>query len=205
MPFNNSTYKQFLFIITAYFCYVLTGLISSTSTSYAGETEEFGEVLGIDNLCLTAGLQYGRIEGNTTYNNFTSSNSESKLEFPLANSLAGFEIVLGYKDSDQALQPSHKVTLKTFTNHWSDAGKMKDSDWISDVDDVGYIGEVHKGLDIYSESDAQLRLNINDLNYIYNFTPAKGLTFGGLIGYRYQKLRYEIRDSNQVGYGLYEI
>ena len=132
--------------------------------------------------------------GHTTYHiSFTGGASE--LEFPVDNSLWGFEGSLGYRHPYNDKQDRARLTISFFSDIDNDAGKMKDYDW---VDDDG-----HSGLDIYSESDADLDAVIIDLYYIFNFFPSKMIVIGPMIGYRYQFFEYEISNLYQIGFGPY--
>jgi outer membrane protease len=160
---------------------------------------------------MTLGLQTGYITGNTTYHiSFSEEvlgvvyNGDSELEFPLDNFLWGIEGGVGYKNINNEKQDRARLTLRWLTDVNNGAGKMKDSDWLNDAYDIYYYGITHPGLDIYSESDADLDTNMVDVNYTFNFCPTENISIGSTIGYKYQKFKYDISNLNQVGYGPYE-
>ncbi len=147
---------------------------------------------------LGLGLQTGYITGDSTYR-ISFSGGASELEFPVDNALLGVVVVLHIKgkEGEEIKQDRDKTrfNIEWVTSISDKAGKVKDSDWLD--------GDGHPGLDIYSESDAELDFNAVDLNFIYNFWPTENITIGPMLGYKYQKLEYGIYNLNQVGYGPY--
>lgn len=168
----------------------------------AKEKEYWIFTLGSEQLYvgLGLGLKSGYINGDTTYH-ISFAGGESELEFPLDNVLWGITASFAYKGKkDQEIEiKQHKdkamLSVEWITNIDKDAGKMKDSDWTD--------GDGHPGLDIYSESDADLRINMVDTNFICNFWPRENISIGPIVGYRYQKFEYDISNTDQVGYGPY--
>ncbi len=146
------------------------------------------------NLYATIGPQFGYINGDTTYH-IGFPGGASELEFPIDNALWGFEASLGYRNPYNDKQDRARLVLKFFSDIDNYAGKMKDFDWLDD--------DGHSGLDIYSESDADLDAVIIDLYYIFNFSHSKTIGIGPMIGYRYQSFEYEISNTDQVGFGPY--
>jgi len=147
----------------------------------------------------------GYIKGDTTYHISYyegASGVESELEFPLDNYLLKIEVSLRYKKSNDG-QDKANLTIGWFTNIGSYAGKLKDSDWLSDDLDISLVGSAHPGKDIYSESDASLKANIIDANLLYNFYFTQNITVGGIIGYRHQRFEYDVSNADQIGYGPY--
>jgi outer membrane protease len=83
---------------------------------------------------------------------------------------------------------------------------MKDSDWIdNDSEFFGIPVPENPGKDIYSESKIDLRADIFDVNLVYNFWPVKFFGIGPLAGYKYQRFKYKVSDTNQVGFGAYAV
>ena len=119
------------------------------------------------------------------------SGIESELEFPLKTFLLGVEGGWGYQNSQK--QDKLRLSAKWLTNIDHGSGKMKDSDWIE--------GDDHPGLDIYSESDIELKAHIVDVNVIYNFWLIKQLSIGPIVGYRFNYFKYDVSNTDQVGYG----
>jgi outer membrane protease len=147
------------------------------------------------------GLQFGSLVGNTTYD-ITFDGGESKLEFPLGTYLLGFNFGWGYKNEQN--QEKVKLDIKWLTNVGDGNGIMKDSDWIDDdATFLGISGYNHPGKDIYSESEIKLRATIIDINVVYNFWPNKNISIGPMAGFRYQLFKYDVKNTEQVGYDSY--
>ena len=141
---------------------------------------------------LDLGIQSGYLKGDTTYH-IDFPGGASELEFPLETYLVGPELVWGYRNPQK--QDQFVFKIKWLTNIDNGSGKMKDSDWLE--------GDGHPGLDIYSESDVELQANILDVNVTYNLWPTKAWAIGPIVGYRYEKFEFNVKDTEQVGYGPY--
>ena len=127
---------------------------------------------------------------------------ESELEFPLSNSIWSTGLVAGFKQPKDASKDTLRFSLNWAANISEDAGTMKDSDWLSAAYDLAYNGAIHNGLDIYSESDSSLSAAAIDFNARYYFWFNR-FGVGPLVGFRWQRLKYQITDLSQVGYGGY--
>jgi outer membrane protease len=150
---------------------------------------------------LDLGVQAGYLKGDSTYR-ITFPGGASQLEFPLRTYLIGPQLVWGYKNNEK--QDVVRLEAKWLTNIGHGSGKMKDSDWFDN--DSDFFGEPvpdHPGKDIYSESKIDLGANIFEANVVYNFWPVKFFGIGPLAGYKYQRFKYEVSNTNQVGYGPY--
>ena len=149
------------------------------------------------------GLETRYIRGDTTYHiSFDNppdygGHCESELEFPLDNFMAGINLIIGFRCKDNSVGRLNFTLLGTANN---DAGTMKDSDWVEN-DRPAYIeifeedpgaGYTHPGKDLYTESDANLKGSIFDINYVHSFSINKIWSLGPMIGYRYQKFEYDI-------------
>lgn len=155
-----------------------------------------------ENIHLSGGIVSGNIEGDTAYRiDFPSGTSQ--LEFPLDSTLFGFEFGINYKSLKEKNYDKSKFNIRLLTAPRNNAGKMKDSDWLTDATDISEVGSAHPGLDIYSESTAKLSALIMDINYIYNIFSTKKITFGLSTGYLYERFEYSIYDLEQVGFGPY--
>jgi outer membrane protease len=156
---------------------------------------------GRGRLYLDLGLQSGYIDGDTTYR-ISFPGGASELEFPVRTYLIGPHVVWGYQNAQK--QDIVRLEAKWLTNLGDGKGKMKDSDFIDD--DSAFFGMPvpdNPGLDIYSESRMDLGVDIIDANLVYNFWPVKCLSIGPLVGFKYQRLEYDVSDTNQVGFGPY--
>lgn len=170
------------------------------------------------------GISTGYISGETTYHIsfdnhiLVGGHGESKLEFPLDNSLLGFNAVLSFEGKDRILNGKRirrksKLEFKWLTNLNQKSGKMKDSDWIEN--DINYINwynllygtsfptGTNEGLDIYSESDTELNMDIFDISYTHELYYNDKLTFSPLFGYYYRNMRFTASNAYQYGYGPY--
>lgn len=167
----------------------IAAIFVTSSMVYAGQ---FGppEPAAKEGWGFNVGLQSAYLKGDTTYH-ISFPDGASELEFPLKTSLLGPELVFGYKNPQG--QEKIRLNVKWLTNIVRSSEKMKDSDWIE--------GDGHPGLDIYSESDIKLKANIRDVDVIYNFWPAKNLSIGPMLGYKYKQFKYDVSDVNHVGYG----
>ncbi len=139
-------------------------------------------------------IHSGFLQGHTKYHiNFDGGASE--LEFPLDVPVWGVKGILGYKQSESNMNETARLTFTYLTNTSQDAGKMKDYDWLDN--------DNHDGVDIYSESDTELKAEIFALDYLYNMYPDQKISFGPLLGYQVHKFKYRAFNTVQVGYGPY--
>lgn len=167
-------------------------IIGSGKLGLAQSKNKVGYEVNGGRLCLDISLQFGYLKGDTTYH-ISFPGGASELEFPLKTYLLGPEIGWIYKNAQG--QEKLRVKVKWLTNIGQGSGKMKDSDWIDD--------DGQPGLDIYSASDIELEANIVHVNGIYNFWLFKNLSIGPMLGYKYQNFKYDVSNTNQVGYGIY--
>lgn len=155
------------------------------------------------------GLRYDNMAGFTKYH-IDFPGGASELEFPVKSNLLGLSGTISYRTSPDEIKDTARLTVNWLTSSAQAAGKMKDSDWIDDdVTMLWYYGRFisanHSGLDIYSESDAEVEANFLDVNYYYNLYPEKFVGLGPVIGYIVQDFKYDIKNARQVGYGPYDI
>jgi len=123
---------------------------------------------------------------------------ESKLEFPLANIMAGISLTAGTRH-----EKNPGLTKARFRIIWlgvatNAAGTMKDSDWIENDAALGQ--DPHPGRDLYTESDARLQGAVFDMNYAHHFSLNNSWVLGPIIGYRYQGLEYGIYGYRGIYY-----
>lgn len=149
------------------------------------------------------GISYSK--GSTKYHISEEAgilSQASELEFPLDNALWGLNVLLNSRDPASGLDRSRlSFSWQTSLDH--DAGYMKDSDWLGDLFDLAYTGDVNPGKDIYSTSDATVDLNTVDLNYRAVFWPLKEISFEPMAGYRYEHFHYRMSNLHQRGQGSY--
>ena len=151
------------------------------------------------------GIAFGYMRGMTLYHisfyDAAGSGGESELEFPLNTFLFGIEGSYhgGKTDDGNSL----RIDYRLITNLGGGTGAMKDSDWLTSDQDILLVGAAHPGLDIYSESDAELMAWIVDLRMSYDAWADEQWSMGPLAGILYEKFSYDVRNVNQVGYGPY--
>ena len=151
------------------------------------------------------GFTFGYMKGMTLYHissyDTTGSGVESELEFPLNTLLFGLEG--SYRSSAESERSGFQFDYRWLTSLGGGSGKMKDSDWLTDDIDVFLVGSPNPGLDIYSESDADLKAMIIDLRLSYGAWATEEWNVGPLVGLLYEKFSYDISNVNQVGFGPY--
>lgn len=151
------------------------------------------------------GLSMGYMNGMTLYHissyDITGSGVESELEFPLNTLLLGLEGA--YRNTERGIAGGFQFDYRLATSMGGGSGKMKDSDWLTDDLDIFLVGSPNPGLDIYSESDADLKAMIIDLRLSYSAWASEEWDAGPLVGLLYEKFSYDVSNVNQVGYGPY--
>lgn len=154
-------------------------------------------------------IHYGLMNGYTLYR-IDFRGGASELEFPLDTSYWGVGIDLRQKDSPNDAKYRARFTATWSVNGDKKAGALKDRDWIDDdiaFHSIAYgstITQNHPGVDIYSESDTDLRATVYDFHYYYNLYPKEIVSVGPMAGYMVRKFHYDVHNVNQVGYGPYE-
>jgi outer membrane protease len=150
------------------------------------------------------GLDAGYLNGHSTYHISSYSGSsgvESELAFPLQTFMAGVDVGFGFRDIEK--KDKVRVNVRWLKNIDNGSGKMQDSDWLTNDQDILTVGSAHPGKDIYSESDIKLNATIVDVNAVINAWQGPRVSIGPLFGYKYEKFVYDVRNTNQVGYGPY--
>lgn len=105
----------------------------------------------------------------------------SELEFPLDVLIGSVEVT--WRPSDDV-----RFGLGVKHNISSDAGTMKDSDWL----------RAPGSLDIYSESDAELDMWVAEVNARYSLYEIGGISFFAGLGYIYEFFDYEVSNVDQT-------
>ena len=146
------------------------------------------------NLFTEIGVETRYVQGDSTYH-ISGVDSQlgswaSELEFPLNNFLAGISLIIGSRYGKNPSQTRDRFSLTWPRVVQEAAGIMKDSDWIEN--DAAFGESPHAGTDIYTESDAQLRGSMFDVNYVYHFRLNNSWSLGPMIGFRYQRFEYDI-------------
>jgi len=128
------------------------------------------------------------ISFNDTWEN--GGHGESELEFPLASTMAGVSLIVGKRHEKRPHLTKSQFCLTRLGVVAQRAGTMKDSDWIEN--DAAFGQAPHEGKDLYTESDAEFKGTIYDIQYTYHFSLNTNLTLGPIIGFRYQEFNYDI-------------
>ena len=117
----------------------------------------------------------------------------SELEFPL-------NVYMFTINAAAKLFENWKVNCKYNRSITSDAGKMKDSDWGINYNEISWWGDPNS-LDIYSESDAHLDAWIAEADISYMFMKIHSGDFVTLVsagaGYIYQNFYFEVSNLDQ--------
>lgn len=129
------------------------------------------------------------------------SGIESELEFPLRTPMMG--LAVEFTSANYRYEREWKLQAKVLRNINDGSGFMKDSDWATDDVDIAEVGAPHPGLDIYSESDADLTAQTVELSFVYNIFRQQRVKVGPVVKYLYQKFEYDVFNTDQVGYGPY--
>lgn len=151
-------------------------------------------------LQLTLGAE--KWEGDTTYQiggTVSTPSTAYEMHFPISELEFPLDVYMISLSGSIEITKKLFLSAKAKKNITDDAGKMKDSDWItlSNPDQ----------LDIYSESDTELDALIIDINLQYRFFEKSGWSFNAGVGYLYQKFDYEcslIRQWSPSGLSGYD-
>jgi hypothetical protein len=143
--------------------------------------------------------------GHTTYRieaSDTVNSVASELEFPIRTGLVGVRARLAGARQARRGGPSFEVS-GLLSVRSQETAKMKDSDWLDgpDFDPGGVPG----GLDIYSESNAELDAYVIEGRFAWEVdTSSPGVIVAPMLGAVYQRLDYAVSDATQVGYGNFQ-
>lgn len=142
--------------------------------------------------------------GNTTYRIEASDptgSMASELEFPLGGGAAALRAELATRDASHEDRLVFQLTaIKSVAGTM---GTLKDSDWISGPAEVAFIGSNHDGLDIYSESDANLDALVVNARAAWELRAGTSFTVAPMLGIQYQRFAFDVSNVRQVGYGPY--
>ena len=142
------------------------------------------------NTYITVGI--GGLSGDITYQiggmyvtpsgNGTYHFPISKLEFPL-------NIWMISVEESKEFRKNWKVSVGAKKNYTCAAGKMEDSDWLTEANP--------SQLDVYSKSDAYLDALLLGINISYKFFERAHWSLNAGVGYRYQNFDYECKLNRQ--------
>jgi len=131
-------------------------------------------------------------EGDTTYQiggTVSTPSGAYETHFPISELEFPLDVYLISLSGGLEITEKLFLSAEAKKNITDDAGKMKDSDWMTSSNP--------NQLDIYSESDAELDAIIIDINLRYRFFEKSGWSFNAGFGYLYQQFDYDIYDLDQ--------
>lgn len=138
----------------------------------------------------------GPMAGHTTYQvGGTVKYSDGSVEeywFPISELIFPLDVQHMTLDTTLGLGKERRLQLSLggSKNLTTDAGKMEDSDWITEWNP--------RQLDIYSESDAELDALMLSADVLYRFLKKRIVSVGAGVGFFYQELNYECSDFVQT-------
>ncbi len=174
-----SYYTKYIFVVLAVLCAVAIPRACLSSELFV----EMGPELGY-----TAGDSTYHISFEEPW--ALGGHGESELQFPIANVMAGVKVIAGTTYGKNSRKSKGRLCFRLLKSIDKDAGIMKDSDWIEN--DAAFGKAAHEGKDLYTESDAELEGMLFDLIWAYHFSLGPNWALGPMLGFRYEKLQYEI-------------
>jgi hypothetical protein len=142
--------------------------------------------------------------GHTTYRiegADATSSVASELAFDLGGFLGGVEARVAAPGTSEGSRLVFR--LGVLHSLGGSTGTLEDSDWLDGAVEATEVGAAHPGLDIYSESDAELDALVVDARIGWEGWRAAGVLVSPVAGLLVQRFEYEVRDLHQVGYGPY--
>lgn len=176
--------KTILYIIAIV---LLAGLCVSVS---AGEQDFEFDIGKNDVFELRVGV--GPQAGETTYQiggTVDTSAGAEEYWFPISELAFPLYVAQASVDMSFTIFKTLTISLGATKNLTTDAGTMKDSDWITEYNT--------SQLDIYSESDAELDMLMLDVNILYRVINSSVWTLEAGVGFLYQDFSYECGDFVQ--------
>jgi outer membrane protease len=125
------------------------------------------------------------------------------VQFPLSELKFQLDVFMLFLDFKAAIFDKLLISINGKTNINRDSGTMEDSDWGVWYQE-GYPWASPTTLDIYSESDAELRAYILNSKLLYRVLQSSQFTFGVGLGFLFQRFDFEIHNTTQW-YPSYEV
>jgi len=141
------------------------------------------KVSGRSESYITIGI--GKLSGDTTYQiggNYVTPLGSGQVHFPISELEFPLDVWMVSVEGSKEFAEKWKVSVGVKKNITSDAGKMKDSDWLT----LSNPGQ----LDVYSESDAKLDALIMDISLHYRFYEKSNWSLIAGLGYIRQNFDY---------------
>jgi outer membrane protease len=164
-----------------------------------------------ENLKIDVNLGTGMLRGNTTYQIGGTINNPyygiEEVHFPISELAFPLNVYMVSAEGSLEFAERFQVAARVNKNITNDAGKMEDSDW-----GVWYLGAelphmpgryclstycTSDSLDVFSESDSDLKALIMDIKLSYIFYKQSNWSFMAGLGYIRQNFDYEISNLDQ--------
>lgn len=172
-------------------------LVSLTLVLLVGGT--LSPVIAADvEMSLGTGYLYGYTQYQIGGHVSAADGSQSNFHFPISELKFPLDSVMGQLEVNISFSEKLALKLKAQTNITDDTGKMEDSDWLV----------VPSQLDIFSESDTEMRAWLGDatLKYTFgqtHFASGRDRSDGYLasytagLGFKYQKYNFDVSNVLQ--------
>jgi len=132
------------------------------------------------------------LSGDTTYRiggRYVTPSGSGTFHFPISELEFPLDIWMLSVEESKEFAKKWKVSVGAKKNYTSNAGKMKDSDWLTSTNP--------SQLDVYSQSDAYLDALILDIDVSCRFFERPHLSLIAGVGYIYQSFDYECKLNKQ--------
>jgi len=139
---------------------------------------------------ITIGI--ARLSGDTIYQiggKYVTPSASGEYHFPISELEFPLDVWMVSVEGSKEFAEKWKVSVGAKINYAINAGKMKDSDWLTLSNPAQ--------LDVYSESDAYLNALIMDIDIQYRFFERSNWSFIVGVGYIRQNFDYECKLNRQ--------
>jgi len=132
------------------------------------------------------------LSGDTTYRiggKHVNPSGSGTFHFPISELKFPLDIWMLSVEESKEFAKKWKASVGAKKNYTSNAGEMKDSDWLTSTNP--------SQLDVYSQSDAYLDALLLGINISYRFFERPHWSLIAGVGYRYQNFDYECKLNRQ--------
>ena len=172
-------------------CMVTIMLLAGLCISVSADENEFEFNIGKDDM-FEFRVGVGPLAGETTYQiggTVDTARGTEEYWFPISELAFPLNVAQASVDMSFTVAKTFVFSLGATKNLTTDAGTMKDSDWVT--------GSNTSQLDIYSESDAELDMLMLDVNVLYGIMNGPTWSLGAGAGFLYQDFSYECGNFTQ--------